>query len=357
MTGAASVELTGLTKRYGSMLAVDSISLRLEPGKLLALLGPSGSGKSTMLNLIAGFEQPDTGSIRIAGRDVVGLPPERRGVGIVFQSYALFPHMTVGENLAYPLHRRRIASNEIARRIAGALELVRLGGLSGRSVTQLSGGQQQRVALARALIADPEILLLDEPMAALDRALRDDLQVELRQLQQRLGSTVILVTHDQSEALALADRVGILNRGVLQQEGPVREVFEQPASAFVAQFLGGASLLNGVVEIADGTLTLKLRNGFCLPGRWAGRQRPEQGGPAQLAIRPAHVALRQGGGGRVIASVYAGDATLLHVRLDDGSVLLARDGAGLPPSIGDAVSVDWLPDKATIYPTHMEASP
>jgi ABC-type Fe3+/spermidine/putrescine transport system ATPase subunit len=347
---AGGVEISNVTKRFGNFLALDRLSLQLPPGEFLALLGPSGSGKSTLLNLIAGFERPDAGRIVIAGRDVVRLPPERRGVGIVFQSYALFPHLNVGENLAYPLRRRGIARAERQRRISDALDLVRLSGTAERAISRLSGGQQQRVALARALITRPDILLLDEPLAALDKALRDELQVELKQLQRRVSTTVIMVTHDQHEALALADRIGVLNHGRLQQEGPAREVFERPATSFVARFLGGATVLRGVLDVSDAGVAIRLADGKPLPGRWCGDRPPIAGQPAELAVRPDMVAVRPGADGVVTANVYGGDMVLVHVTLHDGSRLVARLRSAACPAEGDAIAVSWQADQATIFP-------
>ena len=248
----ARLELRGLTKRFGAVTAVDELALTVEPGELLTLLGPSGCGKTTVLNLIAGFEAPDAGAVRIDTTDVAGLPPHRREVGMVFQDYALFPHLTVRENVAFPLRVRGVAGSEVRERVDAMLELVRLPGYGDRLPRQLSGGQQQRVALARALIFHPRVLLMDEPFGALDRALRETLRAELRDLQRALAITVVLVTHDQEEAMDLADRVAVMRDGRLQQVGPPRALYDRPANAFVAGFVGESNLLDGVVLSVEG---------------------------------------------------------------------------------------------------------
>jgi spermidine/putrescine transport system ATP-binding protein len=242
----AAVELEGVTKRFGSAIAVDHLTLRVEAHELLALLGPSGCGKTTTLRMLAGFDDPDSGQIRIDGRDVTGVPPYRRNVNTVFQHYALFPHMTVGENVAYGLRQKGVDRAERRVRVGEALETVRMSSLVDRYPQHLSGGQQQRVALARALINRPSVLLLDEPLGALDRKLRQDMQVELKLLQRQLGTTFIFVTHDQEEALSLANRVAIMVDGKLQQVGSPDDVYDRPASVFVAGFVGQQNFLTGI---------------------------------------------------------------------------------------------------------------
>lgn len=242
----AAVELEGVSKRFGSTIAVDDLTLRVEPHELLALLGPSGCGKTTTLRMIAGFDEPDRGRVRIDGADVTGVPPYRRQVNTVFQHYALFPHMTVGENVAYGLRQKGVDRAERRRRVGDALETVRMSSYGARLPQQLSGGQQQRVALARALVNRPSVLLLDEPLGALDRKLRQEMQVELKLLQRHLGTTFIFVTHDQEEALSLANRVAIMVDGTLQQVGSPDDVYDRPASVFVAGFVGQQNFLTGV---------------------------------------------------------------------------------------------------------------
>ncbi|MCC7272748.1 MAG: ABC transporter ATP-binding protein [Alphaproteobacteria bacterium] len=237
------VAVERLSKRFGEVVALDDVSFEVRAGEFLALLGPSGSGKSTVLMSIAGFVRPDAGRIRIGGRVIDDLPPHRRDIGMVFQRYALFPHLSVAENLAYPLRRRGIGAAEIARRVEEVLALVRLGGYGARGVDQISGGQQQRVAIARALIFRPAVLLMDEPMSALDRKLRQHMQMELKLLHREVGATIVLVTHDQEEALSMADRVAVLDEGRLRQIGVPEELYREPADAFVAGFIGQANFL------------------------------------------------------------------------------------------------------------------
>src|SRR4051812_3381172 len=247
-----AVELQSIRKTFASHAAVDGIDLAVPPGEFLTLLGPSGCGKSTTLNLIAGFLQPDSGAIRLAGRSVVDLPPFRRDIGIVFQDYALFPHMTVGQNVAFGLRMRKVERREIERRVEEALELVQLSGFLRRRPGELSGGQRQRVALARALVIQPTVLLLDEPLSNLDLKLREEMRLEITGLQHRLKITTVLVTHDQGEALAVSDRIAVMNRGRIEQIGPPLHIYEQPASRFVADFIGGMNFLRGVARMSAG---------------------------------------------------------------------------------------------------------
>lgn len=281
-----SVELVDLVKRYDQVLALDRFSLRVEPGEFLTLLGPSGSGKSTVLKLIAGFEHPTSGRVLIGGRDVTLEPPYRRNVGMVFQNYALFPHLTVFENVAFPLRVRRVPQEEIRRRVRSALALVGLEGVEQRYPRQLSGGQQQRVALARALVYEPPVLLMDEPLGALDKQLRERMQLELKHLHRQVGVTVIFVTHDQEEALTMSDRVAVIRDGRLEQVGTPREIYERPRTRFVATFLGETNLFEGELVPAAGGAVLRTRGGLEL--RTADRGRPGRG---VLAVRPEKVVL------------------------------------------------------------------
>src|SRR3954452_10178523 len=241
--GEADIRLTGVRKLYGDVVAVDGVDLEIRPGEFFTLLGPSGSGKTTCLRMIAGFERPDAGSIELAGDDVSRLPPAERDVNTVFQDYALFPHMSVGENVAYGLKVKKVPGDERKRRVLEALELVRLTGYEDRRPGQLSGGQRQRVALARALVNRPRVLLLDEPLGALDLKLREEMQIELKQIQQEVGITFIYVTHDQGEALTMSDRMAVFNQGRIEQVGAPADVYERPASPFVAGFVGTSNLL------------------------------------------------------------------------------------------------------------------
>jgi spermidine/putrescine transport system ATP-binding protein len=244
-----AVRLVDVNKRYGDVVAVAGLTLEVKQGEFLALLGPSGSGKTTTMRLIGGFEQPDGGRVELSGRDVTDLEPTHRDVNTVFQSYALFPHLTVADNVGYGLKVRRIPRVDRHKRVALALEMVRLAGVSGRKPRELSGGMQQRVALARALVNQPSVLLLDEPLAALDRKLREDMQVELRQLQRTVGTTFVYVTHDQDEALAMSDRLAVMHEGRLQQVGPPLEVYDNPSSLWVAGFVGKSNQIRGTVRM------------------------------------------------------------------------------------------------------------
>jgi spermidine/putrescine ABC transporter ATP-binding subunit len=283
-----ALAITGLTKRYGALHAVDDVSLAVPAGALLTLLGPSGCGKTTILRAIAGFVAPDAGRIEVGGVDLTGLPPERRQTAMLFQSYALFPHMTVAQNVAFGLKMRRLGRAAIADKVAGALALVRLEGLAGRYPAELSGGQQQRTALARALVTEPQLLLLDEPFGALDQNLREAMQVELRKLQQRLGITTILVTHDQQEALILSDLIAVMNAGRIEQLAPPIAVYDHPATRFVAGFMGAANLLTGRLVARDATgFTVGLGAGTLrLPGA-----PPDTGQEIALAVRPEAIGL------------------------------------------------------------------
>jgi putative spermidine/putrescine transport system ATP-binding protein len=241
----AFLELENLTKRFGQQTAVDGLWLGVEQGEIVSLLGPSGCGKTTTLQMIAGFAEPTSGAIRLEGRDLLAIKPAQRGLGIVFQSYALFPHMTVAQNVSFGLEMRGVAAAERARRVGDTLELVGLAPFAARFPRQLSGGQQQRVALARALVIRPPILLLDEPLSNLDAKLREEMQIELRQIQRTVGTTTLLVTHDQAEAMALSDRIVVMNHGRAEQIGPPHEAYERPATPFVANFLGRTNLVDG----------------------------------------------------------------------------------------------------------------
>jgi spermidine/putrescine ABC transporter ATP-binding subunit len=246
LTSGTAVLLDGVTKRYDTQLAVEGLSITVRKGEFLTILGASGSGKSTTLAMVAGFVSPDTGRILINGHDMTHTPPGRRGLGMVFQNYALFPHLDVFENVAFPLRVRHVANRDVANRVSEALSTVRLAGMERRHARQLSGGQQQRVALARAIVARPEIVLMDEPLGALDKGLRYQMQTEIADIQRRLGMTVIFVTHDQEEAMNLSDRIAIMERGRVMQIGPPREVYERPDTIFVARFLGESNLIEGV---------------------------------------------------------------------------------------------------------------
>ncbi len=343
MSGKAVVALEAVCKAYGAVRALDGVDLAVCEGELLSLLGPSGCGKTSSLNVVAGFVEPDAGRVLLDGQDVTRRPPWQRGLGVVFQSYALFPHMTVAENVAFGLRERGVPRAEIAARVAEALALVRLPGAGHLRPAQLSGGMQQRVALARALVIRPRVLLLDEPLAALDRKLREQMRAELREIQRAVGITTLFVTHDQHEALGLSDRVAVMNAGRIEQLGTPREVYEEPATRFVAEFIGASTVLEARALDAA---TVALAGGQRL--RIALGRPLEPGAALQLLIRPERVEL--GGGGpnalpaRVASAMFLGDHSELRLELAGGLRLLAtvRGAAALQP--GDAVTVTLPPD-------------
>ena len=347
---AAPLRLVGVTRRFGPVLAVDDVTLEVRPGELVTLLGPSGSGKTTLLNVVAGFEPPTAGEVYLGERRITGEPPNRRNVGMVFQDLALFPHLTVFENVAFPLRLRKVAEPEVRARVGEALALVRLEGLDARAPRQLSGGQQQRVALARALVFRPPLLLMDEPFGALDRSLRERLQGELRQLQRRLGITVLFVTHDQAEAMALSDRIVVIDRGRLQQVGRPEELYEAPANPFVADFIGESNVLRcAAVSPAGGLLRVRTAGGSELdvaPAAKAGEAR-------HLVLRPESLRLHADGqprphavAGVVEDAIYLGGLVKYLVRINADEVLIVRapKPAGTRPlAPGTAVQVAWEP--------------
>ena len=348
---APGLALEGVGKRFDAVEAVREVTLALPEGSLLALLGPSGCGKTTLLRMIAGFVEPSAGRISVVGSEVTGLPPEKRRMGMVFQNYALFPHMTVRANVAFGLELRGVRGAELERRVAQALSLVKMEWLAGRYPSQLSGGQQQRAALARVIAIEPVLLLLDEPFGALDRNLRESMQVELRKLQQALHITTVVVTHDQSEAWVLADRVAVMNAGRVEQLGTPEEIYDRPATPFVAGFTGVSNLVDGIVEDAGGGRGLRLAGGALL--------RPPLGGvPAGTAwtfgLRPEHVRLSSGGEGIAATVSFAsmqGGMVACELALEDGTTIQAsvpRDRAA--PRPGDAVRFTFEPAKALWWP-------
>jgi spermidine/putrescine transport system ATP-binding protein len=329
MTDRIDVELIDVVKRFGEVSAVDRVSLQIKSGEFFSLLGPSGCGKTTTLRLLAGFEQPTSGRIMIQGRDVAGVPAHHRNVNTVFQSYALFPHMTVEQNVAFGLEARKTPREHVATRVAEALELVRLKGFEARRPRQMSGGQQQRVALARALVNHPAVLLLDEPLGALDLKLRKEMQSELKSLQERVGITFIYVTHDQGEALTMSDRIAVMSRGkVLQCATPV-EIYEHPNCRFVADFIGESNFLPGtVLETGSNLVTVKLNNGSTVRAQRRGDYRPDQ--TVSVAVRPERVRLSETASanglncisGSVRRIIYLGTATRYEIGLPDGSTIM-----------------------------------
>ncbi len=354
---AGSLELRGLRKTFGKVVAVEELSLTVAAGEFLTLLGPSGSGKTTTLMMVAGFEAPDGGRILLDGRDITDAPTHRRAIGVAFQHYALFPHMTVFDNVAFALKMRDVPRREIARRAGAALELVRLAGFEERYPRQLSGGQQQRVALARALVFEPALLLLDEPLGALDRLLRERMQLELRRMHGHLGTTMIYVTHDQEEALVLSDRVAVMNEGRIEQIGPPQEIYERPRTRFVAEFIGESNFLRGeVTAVEDGIATCRVgRHGVqaaVAPGIGPGRQ-------VELAIRPEKIAVTRpeagaaGVSGVVEDRIFVGQTLKLIVRVEAVGHLVVRrqTGSGSAwPRTGDPVDLRWAADDMRVFP-------
>ncbi len=360
---APDIEFLGVSKAFGAVRAVDQVSFAIPKGSFHSFLGPSGCGKTTSLRLIAGFEQPSAGEVRIAGQSVVGIPAHRRPVNMVFQHYALFPHLDVFANVAYGLRqqRPRPAGREIARRVDEALALVRLPGYGQRRIWELSGGQQQRVALARALVNRPTVLLLDEPLSALDRKLRRDMQIELQTLQREVGITFVLVTHDQEEALSMSDTVAIMREGRVVQFGPPAELYDAPANRYVADFVGESNFFAGRVESAGAEILLRLENGLELAAPPSARgPRPAAGEVASIAVRPEAIQLWAAGApapggldyrfeGRIDNRIYLGDATEVALTSEQfGRTLVRVPKTAAPGDLapGTMVGFGWRRDRA-----------
>jgi spermidine/putrescine ABC transporter ATP-binding subunit len=358
------VEISRLKRSFGALTVVDDVSIDVGPGEFLALLGPSGSGKTTILMTIAGFSEPDSGAVRIGGRDVTRLPPYARNIGMVFQKYALFPHMTVAQNIAFPLLQRGMPREQIRRRIAEVIELVGLSGLEDRSSVALSGGQQQRVALARALVYRPPVLLMDEPLGALDKKLREHLQVEIKDIQRITGTTVIFVTHDQNEALAMADRLAVLNQGRIEQIGTPEDLYDRPANSFVADFIGEANVLTGVaVGRIGASCQVRVGNGVIVSGVIASDDlTPPANSPAEIVVRPTRIRLQELDSqaplsGVVISITYAGDSWAARLDVGAGVHLTARGPATVArPRPGDRLAIHWKDEDARVFPRHPDQS-
>lgn len=324
----STVELKGVEKRYGSVAAVHSLDLAIEPGEFVTLLGPSGCGKSTTLRMVAGFVQPNAGTIKIGGKDVTGIPPHRREVGLVFQNYALFPHMSVYKNVEFGLKMRGVDPSERRSRVEEALGLVKLGDYTERMPAQLSGGQQQRVALARALVIRPNVLLLDEPFGALDKQLRDHMRIELRDLQRKLNISTMFVTHDQDEALSMSDRIVVMSEGTVCQVGGPNAIYEKPNSRFVADFMGRSNLFEAsVIDESNDSRQLNAE-GLLLD---VGENQDLNGSSAMVMVRPEKIELleseviRDGSvtvGGRIMSSVYLGSTVQYEVKVEEGPTVL-----------------------------------
>jgi putative spermidine/putrescine transport system ATP-binding protein len=353
-SAALPISIRGISKRYGGFTALDDVDLEIESGEFVTLLGPSGSGKTTLLMVLAGFIRPDSGTVAFGDRDVSLVPPHQRDVGMVFQNYALFPHMSVAGNIAYPLKLRRKPREEIARRVKEALELVQLGDLGERRIDQLSGGQRQRVALARAIVFEPRILLMDEPLSALDKKLREQMQIEVRHLHQRLGMTTVYVTHDQREALTMSDRIAVIDRGRFRQIGKPQDIYERPESRFIAEFIGESQFLavewNNGKAWHDGRVLL------------VDHVQGDNTGSSLLVVRPEKLLVLGPGDhsrmnifdGTVQEVVYQGETSLVYVTLAGGGELAfrrpARSDDATAGGPGTPIRLGLSPADAVIVP-------
>jgi putative spermidine/putrescine transport system ATP-binding protein len=365
----ADLQLEGLTKRYGQTVALDGFSLHVAKGELMSLLGPSGCGKTTALRIIAGFIRPTAGVVRIDGQVANEVLPHHRDIGMVFQNYALFPHMTVWQNVAFGLTMRRVSPKELERRVGEVLELVRLTGLEQRYPSQLSGGQQQRVAVARAVVINPTVLLLDEPLSNLDAKLRVETREELRRLQREVGVTTIFVTHDQEEALTISDRVAVMQSGKLEQVGTPEELYNRPQSLFVASFIGSSNLWSArVAEVDSSRITVELAETALKlqVDREPANLETRRGHDVAVVVRPERVAIGPVGagaqtpntfGGRISSVTFVGAVTRYNIQIDHGPDLRAEvanvDVARW--SLGDAVQVSWSPANVVLIPLDVPA--
>lgn len=350
-TGLA-IELRGVSKVYPKSVALKQVNLQVEPGEFMVFLGPSGSGKTTMLNLIAGFDTPTTGEVLINRRDVTPVPVHKRGLGVVFQHYALFPHMTVAENVAFPLRRHKVPRSDHSPLLTDALSMVGLAGYDDRYPRELSGGQQQRVALARAMVFNPQAMLLDEPFGALDKHLRESLQLEVRRIHAELGTTFMFVTHDQDEAMVLADRIAIFRDGAIDQVGTPAELYSDPATLFVAEFMGESTIIEGDLrsdgasfELATGAGVITGPGGYT-PGRYASVIRPENVWieSPDLQVGPGVTSVKA----KIEKMIYMGSDTRVEATMADGTkgVVRLRNASGIAP--GTDVQLCWYSDRASI---------
>ncbi|MDW8058915.1 MAG: ABC transporter ATP-binding protein [Thermomicrobium sp.] len=349
----ARLQLIELTKVYGEVVAADRVTLDIAPGEFVTLLGPSGSGKTTTLMMVAGFVIPTSGQILVNGEDIAYKPPHKRNIGMVFQNYALFPHMTVGENIAFPLKMRKWRRDEIERAVKEALQLVRLPGFEERYPRQLSGGQQQRVALARALVFRPPVLLMDEPLGALDKKLREEMQLEIKHIQESLNITTIYVTHDQEEALTMSDRIAVMRDGRIEQVGTPRELYERPANEFVANFIGESNLLTGRLERREGRCFLVTDDGWRIA---VSDTEGASGERLTIALRPERIVIAEERGenrveGTIEEIIYVGEATKFRVRVARERFLTVKQPSRLETmrwQRGDRVTVSWRAEDAVV---------
>jgi putative spermidine/putrescine transport system ATP-binding protein len=340
------LELDRVGKQFGQTVAVEEFSLAVNKGEFISFLGPSGCGKTTTLQMIAGFLDPSRGTIRLEGRDLLAIHPAKRGLGIVFQSYALFPHMTAAENVSFGLEMRNVARAEREARVRTVLGMVGLAGFEDRYPPRLSGGQQQRVALARALVIRPSVLLLDEPLSNLDARLREDMQIELREIQRNLGTTTILVTHDQIEAMSLSDRIVVMSKGRIEQIGTPQDTYEHPASAFVAQFLGKTNEFAATIDRTASPAKL-------VAGSWTAPAPPGISGDVTISVRPERISFGETGlAGRIASSIFQGNQWLFQCETECGPAIVIRqnDGQKLPAQ-GETVHLFWRLRDASVRST------
>ncbi|MFI4952287.1 MAG: ABC transporter ATP-binding protein [Burkholderiales bacterium] len=358
------VRFVGIEKSYdGITRVVDDLDLDIERGEFLTLLGPSGSGKTTTLMLLAGFETPTGGEILLEGKSLSRVPPYQRNIGMVFQNYALFPHMSVADNIGFPLSVRGVPADELGQRVERALDMVQLGGFGQRRPAQLSGGQQQRVAVARALVFEPKLILMDEPLGALDKQLREQMQLEIRRLHQRLGVTMVYVTHDQAEALTMSDRIAVFHRGRIQQLDTPKQMYEFPKSAFVARFIGENNRLEGSTEATvDGHCTIRIKDSDTrIEGTLV--EPVQNGGSVTISLRPERVQIRAAGhtidghrgcslAGTLREIIYLGDHVRARVTLAGSEEFMVKRPIGEAhaiPDVGAAVEVLWEPEHCRVF--------
>ncbi|MFZ1469691.1 MAG: ABC transporter ATP-binding protein [Paracoccaceae bacterium] len=354
------LHINGIRKTYGDVVATDHVELTIDEGEFMTFLGPSGSGKSTTLYILAGFQDPTAGDILLRGQSILSTPSHKRNIGMVFQRYTLFPHLSVGENVAFPLRVRRMGRTEVNEKVKRALKLVRLEGLEDRSPAKMSGGQQQRVALARALVYDPPVLLMDEPLSALDKKLREEIQFEIRRIHQETGVTILYVTHDQEEALRLSDRIAVFNRGKIEQVGTGPELYANPATHFVADFIGDSTFLQGKIDtVSDGQAGLRFADGT-LVGAVPLHGQGQDGQPADLMLRPERIELssQPGPAGASLPVTvedltFLGNNTTVSTRTGWGGVLTVRLNFGHPlagkVARGDRLHIHWTPAAAHAF--------
>jgi len=349
----ALIHFDKVSKTFGIMTVVDDLDLSIGKGEFVSMLGPSGSGKTTLLMMLAGFESPTSGTISVGGKRVDALPPHKRNMGVVFQNYALFPHMSVADNVAFPLKMRGASRSEIVERVTKVLDMVQLGAFHERRPIQLSGGQQQRVALARALVFEPEVVLMDEPLGALDKKLREQMQMDIRDIHHRLGLTIVFVTHDQTEALTMSDRIAIFNHGKIEQIGGPSDIYDHPKTQFVAEFIGETNLLSGKVSSAsNGLLTVTLDGGQSI--RVASAAALEPGKHVKISVRPERIELRSSGEGqnelkvKISDIVYHGDHLQIQADTGSRSLVIKAPRNAVTSQIGQEVVASFSPEQCWI---------